>query len=80
MSDDLEDQLAMEMAVRVASAVAPAFIYATHQMPDDVRIAFVRTFFSCLAGMAEHSVGYAASREALARAAALKPATPNPLQ
>lgn len=75
------DAEAMEIGRRLASACAPAFVTASHQMGAAERIDFIRGFFACLTGMAEQSIGYEASRDVLAFAAALKPAGPiNPLQ
>lgn len=72
---------AMELGMRLAQANAPAFVSASHQMTAADRIDFIRSFFACLSGMAEQSIGYEASREVLAFVAALKPAGRiNPLQ
>lgn len=67
------DDDAMALGMRLAQANAPAFVAATHQMAAAERIDFIRSFFCCLSGMAEQSIGYDASRDVLAFVAALKP-------
>lgn len=80
MSADHDDAVD-DISQRLVIDIAPAFVFASAQLPDAERGEFVRIFCAGLAGLLEHCVGHEASRAALSMAAALKPTAPtHPLQ
>lgn len=68
------DEDAMALGMELARGNAPAFVYIGHDMSAPQRIDFIRALFCTLAGMAEQSVGYEASRDVLRFVATLPPA------